>query len=127
MTSSPVDIVLLCALVATSASVILTYRKLKRLDAYHADYQRIFAQTAAALGAARAAVDTLNADGRELVAALGERIDQANAVLKSMEQRPANRQPTSSGAILDMAALLRARPYLAAQAETGERKTAERG
>jgi hypothetical protein len=126
MTSSPVDFVLLFALVLTSGSVILTWRKLKRLDAYHADYQRIFAQTAAALRAARAAVDELNTEGRQLVATLSERIDQANALLKAMEPKPVEqgRRPTSSGAILDIAALLRARPHLAAQAEGGERKSA---
>lgn len=85
MTSSAVDLLLLGALVLTSASVVVTHRKLKRLDSYSADFQRILAQTAAALTAARDAVEALNADGRNLAATLGERIDQAHALLKTLD------------------------------------------
>lgn len=129
MMSSAVDLLLLAALVLTSASVIATHRRLKRLDAYHADYQRIFAETGAALAAARDAVEALNADGRTLAATLGERIDEANAVLKALEGRrdeAAVRLATPGGALRDLATLLRGRPSSGASGAQPGAAAAER-
>jgi hypothetical protein len=89
MMSSLVDAVLLVALVLTSACVVVMYRKLRRLDAYHQDYQRILAQTATALEAARSAVESLQVDGRELVSALGRRIEEARAVMAEIDEKRA--------------------------------------
>jgi hypothetical protein len=83
--SSLVNIILFIALVLTSLCVVTMYLKLKRLDAYHAEYKRIFDQTAAALGSAGEAVRTFTSEGREILDALGARIDEAKAVMFELE------------------------------------------
>ncbi|WP_134496196.1 hypothetical protein [Microvirga pakistanensis] len=85
MTSSLANSILFIALVVTSAMVALMYRKLKRLDRYHADYQRIFDQTGEALIGAQKAVASFGAEGRETVALLGARIEEAQEVAKKLE------------------------------------------
>lgn len=86
--SSPVDAVLLGALLLTSFSVMLMYRKLKRLDVYHAEYRRILTETAASLDCARETVAAFNADGRDLAFLLGRRIDLARSLLAQIDGRP---------------------------------------
>jgi hypothetical protein len=61
------------------------YFKLRRLDAYHAEYKRIFDQTAVALGSAGEAVRTFSTDGREVLDALSARIDEARAILSELD------------------------------------------
>jgi hypothetical protein len=85
MTSYIVDLVLLIALLATSARMGAIYRELKRLRGYHGEYKRAFDQTAAALAEARSAVLALNRDGSTIVDALGTRIDQAQALIGRFE------------------------------------------
>lgn len=85
--SSPVEALLLVALVVTSGFVLMMYRKLKRLDAYHADYQRILAETAVALDSARDAVASLNGDGRHLALVLGSRIEEATRVMAEIDMK----------------------------------------
>lgn len=84
--SSLANIILFIALVITSAMVALMYRKLKRLDQYHADYQRIFDQTGAALVGAQNAVASFGSEGRETLTLLGERIEEARAVANELEK-----------------------------------------
>ena len=83
--SSLVNAVLFLALVLTSIIVVAMYRKLKQLDAYHAEYKLVFDQTAEALGAAAEAVRSFGTEGRELLEALGKRTDEARAVLADLE------------------------------------------
>jgi len=83
--SSLANVILFVALVITSAMVALMYRKLKRLDQYHADYQRIFDKTGEALVGAQKAVASLGSEGRETLVMLGERIEEAQAVSKRLE------------------------------------------
>lgn len=85
MMSSLVNAVLFLALVLTSAIVVAMYRKLKQLDAYHAEYKLVFDQTAVALGAAGEAVRSFSTEGRELLETLGRRIDEARAVMADLE------------------------------------------
>jgi len=83
--SSLANIILFVALVITSAMVALMYRKLKRLDQYHADYQRIFDKTGEALLGAQKAVASLGSEGQETLAMLGERIEEAREVSKRLD------------------------------------------
>jgi len=83
--SSLANIILFIALVITSAMVALMYRKLKRLDQYHQDYQRIFEKTGAALLGAQNAVANFGSEGRETLALLGARIEEAREVAKQLE------------------------------------------
>lgn len=85
MMSSLANVILFVALVVTSAMVALMYRKLKRLDRYHADYQRIFDQTGKALAGAQTAVANFGSEGRETLALLGARIEEARETAKHLE------------------------------------------
>lgn len=87
MMSSTVDAVLLCALLVTTISVVLMYRKLKQLDKYHADYQRIFVETAAALHSAREAVRAFHDEGRETVVELAREIEEAQRLIADLDAR----------------------------------------
>jgi hypothetical protein len=83
--SSLANIILFVALVITSGMVALMYRKLKRLDRYHADYQRIFDQTGEALIGAQNAVASFGSEGRATLALLGARIEEAREAAKQLE------------------------------------------
>jgi hypothetical protein len=85
MMSSLVNLVLFLALVATSFCVLAMYRRLKRFDAYQSEYKRLFDQTSVALNSAGDAVRTFGVEGREVVEALGARIDEARSVLAELE------------------------------------------
>lgn len=91
--SSLASAVLFIALVVTSVLAFAMYRRLKRLDAYHADYKRIFDQTATALSAAHKAVHAITTDGRVVLEELGTRIDEAKKILAQMP--PIDRHPSS--------------------------------
>jgi hypothetical protein len=77
--------VLFIALVTTSIMVAIMYRKLKRLDRYHAEYQQIFDKTGSALIGAQKAVETFSTEGKETLALLSLRIDEAQAAAKKLE------------------------------------------
>ena len=85
MMSSLANLILFIALVITSAMVALMYRKLKRLDQYHTEYQRIFDKTGEALMGAQSAVTNFGAEGRETLALLGARIQEAQEAAKHLE------------------------------------------
>jgi len=87
MIFSLVEPLLLVALVVTSAVALNLHRRLRRLDAYHADYRRILSETAEALGAAREAVASLNGEGRNVAILLGERIEEANGLLAILDDK----------------------------------------
>ena len=87
MTSFPVDVILLIALVLTTTCVVLVYRKLKVLEAHQADYQRVLAESASALMEAHRAVALLNTDGRELLFSLSGKIEQAHEAIAEMDRR----------------------------------------
>jgi len=83
--SSLANIILFIALVVTSIMVALMYRKLRRLDQYHTDYQRIFDKTGKALIGAQSAVMSFGAEGRETAALLAARIEEAQKVAMQLE------------------------------------------
>ncbi len=83
--ASLVDGVLLTALVATSACVVPMYLKLKRLDRAQAEYGRAVAASGHALAIAGEAVRSFAGAGREVLDALGRRIEEARATLAELE------------------------------------------
>lgn len=85
MMSSLANTVLFLALVTTSIMVAVMYRKLKRLDQYHRDYQQILDKTGAALQNAQHAVASFGAEGKETLALLGTRIEEAKATIQKLE------------------------------------------
>lgn len=95
--SSLANIILFLALVTTSVMVAVMYVKLKKLDRYHAEYQQIFDRTGEALKGAQTAVVSFGSEGKETLAMLGARIEEAKAVATQLETltREANRQAQS--------------------------------
>lgn len=89
MTSFPADLVLLAALVVTTASVALLNRRLKAVDRLNADYGRALAEASAALVCARDALDTFGRDGREVLVLLAGRIDTAHELIAEIDARRA--------------------------------------
>lgn len=85
MMSSLVNLVLFVALVVTSLCVLAMYRKLKRFDAYQAEYRRVFDQASLALNSAGESVRIFGTEGREVVEALGTQIEEARAVLVELK------------------------------------------
>ena len=83
--ASLVDGVLLVALVGTSACVVPMYLKLKRLDRTQAEYGRAMAASGHALANAGEAVRSFAGEGREVLEALGRKIDEARATLVQLE------------------------------------------
>lgn len=87
MTSYLADAALLVALVVTSVFAAAMYRRLKRLDLYHSDYERILAETDDALQAALSAVASLSAEGRETAMTLADRIEKAESLIRQFDAR----------------------------------------
>ncbi|MGU3496906.1 hypothetical protein ACLBXM_22920 [Xanthobacteraceae bacterium A53D] len=87
MTFYLADMVLLVALVATTACVVVVYRKLKELEANQAHYERILQESSAALISAHQAISALNTDGRELLFSLGGKIEQAHEAIAEIDRR----------------------------------------
>jgi len=92
--SSLANIILFLALVTTSIMVAVMYVKLRKLDRYHAEYQQIFDRTGEALKGAQTAVMSFGTEGKETLAMLGARIEEARAVAAQLEilTREAGRQ-----------------------------------
>jgi Na+-transporting NADH:ubiquinone oxidoreductase subunit NqrC len=95
--SSLANVILFLALVTTSIMVAVMYVKLKKFDRYHAEYQQIFDRTGDALKGAQTAVISFGAEGKETLALLGARIEEAKAVATQLETltREASRQAQS--------------------------------
>ncbi|GEP03165.1 hypothetical protein [Methylobacterium oxalidis] len=83
--ASLVDGVLLAALVGTSACVVPMYLKLKRLDRAQAAYGRAMAESGHALASAGEAVRSFAGEGREVLDALGLKIEEARAAQADLE------------------------------------------
>jgi ABC-type transporter Mla subunit MlaD len=94
MISAIVDGVLLLALVATSLRMLTMHRELRRLGSYHADYQRIFDQTALALDGIEVSIQEINVKSAQLLNALGSRMDDARELIAEIDAltREAKRQ-----------------------------------
>jgi hypothetical protein len=86
MMSSLANTILFLALVTTSIMVAVMYRKLRKLDRYHAEYQQIFDKTGAALVTAQNAVASFGTEGKETLVLLGQRIEEAQAIATRLER-----------------------------------------
>ena len=83
--SSLANTILFLALVTTSIMVAVMYRKLKKLDRYHTEYQQIFDKTGAALMTAQNAVVSFSTEVKETLVLLSQRIEEAQAVATRLE------------------------------------------
>ncbi|MTI45896.1 hypothetical protein JM93_00471 [Roseibium hamelinense] len=94
MISAIVDGVLLLALIVTTIKIVTMYRELKRLGAYHTEYQRIFDQTALALDGIEVSIQEINVRSSQLLNALGTRMDDARELIAEIDSitREAKRQ-----------------------------------
>jgi hypothetical protein len=84
------ETVLFAALLLTSLQVLRMRRELKRMRAYHAEFQQVFGKTEAALGAIQATVRDLQASGRDIVEELGVRIDTGRRLVSDIKVVCAN-------------------------------------
>lgn len=84
--SSLANAVLFLALVTTSVMVAVMYRKLRKLDRYHAEYQQIFDQTGTALVTAQKAVANFSTEGKETLVRLSHLIEEAQAMATRLER-----------------------------------------
>lgn len=87
MISYLIDGVLLIAVVAAGVGICLLYRQLRRLRAYHKQYQRVFTETGYAVGAIDNAVRDINAHGAQILLSLGQRIDEAYKLMGEIDER----------------------------------------
>lgn len=87
MTSFPIDLLLLVALIITSTFVVMLYRKLRALRASQSEYEQALGETVAALNTAREAVGLLSRDGRNLILDLGTKIDEAQSLIVELDRR----------------------------------------
>lgn len=98
MTFFLADIILIPALVLTSLQVWRMHRELKRMRAYHVEFERVFSQTEAALEAIQRTVHELHASGREVVEELGLRIDTGRRVIVDLKALAARLEPIPAAA-----------------------------
>ncbi|MBB4040768.1 multidrug resistance efflux pump [Microvirga flocculans] len=103
MMSSLANTILFLSLVITSVMVAVMYRKLKKLDRYHAEYRQIFDKTGDALTAAQKAVAGFGKEGKETLTLLSLRIEEAQAAARQLEAliQDAKRQAHSHSASLN--------------------------
>ena len=87
MISYFIDGIVLMGVAATGLWVWRTNRELKALRHYHAEYQRIFAETGDAIATIDMSIREIHANGAQIVLALGDRIDEANRVIFEVDER----------------------------------------
>ncbi|WP_349368582.1 hypothetical protein [Salinarimonas sp.] len=91
MTSLPLDavslldLVLIVALLATAAYAVGLRREFRRFRAYNEEYAAVLAQTGRAMEGVERAVDSVQTEGARVLAALGERIEEAREVVSRLE------------------------------------------
>ncbi|WMS41802.1 hypothetical protein RDV64_17265 [Acuticoccus sp. MNP-M23] len=101
MISSIIDAVLLTALAATSGSVLLMYRRLRRFDVLQSEAARAFATSAHALDNAKAALETLQDDGGEMAVSLAARLNEARLMINEIERTTMRHRPDDTPAAPD--------------------------
>ncbi|TCR63652.1 hypothetical protein [Bosea sp. BK604] len=92
------ETILFVALVLTSLQVLRMHRELKRLRAYHLEFERVFSQTEAALDTIQRTIHELHASGREVVEELGLRIDAGRRVIVDLKALAARLEPAPAAA-----------------------------
>jgi|EndMetStandDraft_6_1072998.scaffolds.fasta_scaffold142680_2 hypothetical protein len=89
------EAVLFAALLLTSLQVLRMRSELRRMRSFHAEFQSVFSQTEAALGAIQSTVRDLQASGREVVEELGQRIDTGCNLLRELKSANARAERAS--------------------------------
>ncbi len=79
--------ILFVALVTTSVIVVTMYFKLKNFEAAQAEYRRILDQTGQSLRIAESAVRSFGTESKDTLAALGQRIEEAKALIGELDAR----------------------------------------
>lgn len=90
MISSIVDVVLFAALLFTSIRVTKMHRELVRLRAHHGEFTQVLGKTNETVDDMVVMVREFSADGRQMVHALGDKIDEARRTIAEIDSRNAN-------------------------------------
>jgi methyl-accepting chemotaxis protein len=90
MISSVVDIVLFVALLFMSFRVTKMHRELVRLRAHHGEFTQVLGKTNETVGDMVVMVREFSADGRQMVHALGDKIDEARRTIAEIDARNAS-------------------------------------
>jgi hypothetical protein len=99
MASYLVDLILLVALLVTSIRVTKMHRELVRLRACQGEFGLVLGKTNDAVDDMAAMVREFSADGRQLVYALGDKIDEARQAIMDIEARSDGAQVPARGAV----------------------------
>jgi hypothetical protein len=90
MISSIVDIILFSALLFTSFRVTKMHRELVRLRAHQGEFTEVLGRTNETVDDMVLMVREFSADGRQMVHALGDKIDEARRTINEIDARNAN-------------------------------------
>lgn len=90
MISSIVDIVLFAALLFTSIRVTKMHRELVRLRAHQGEFTQVLGKTNETVDDMVMMVRDFSADGRQMVHALGDKIDEARRTIAEIDARNAS-------------------------------------
>jgi methyl-accepting chemotaxis protein len=93
MISSLVDIILFAALLFTSLRVTKMHRELVRLRAHQGEFTSVLGKTNETVDDMVLMVREFSADGRQMVQALGDKIDEARSTINEIDARGAARNP----------------------------------
>lgn len=97
MTFSLVDAALFAALLATTVSVLVVYRRLRTMNRMLSEYMAASEATAHALDGAVKAVACLNTETRMLITALATRSSEASGILHDLGREQRRFQVVRSG------------------------------
>lgn len=90
MISSIVDIVLFVALLFTSFRVTRMHRELVRLRSHQGEFTQVLSKTNETVDDMVVMVREFSADGRQMVHALGDKIDEARRTIAEIDARNAS-------------------------------------
>lgn len=80
-----VEVALVLALLATCGYALVLRREFRRFKTYNTDYARLLAETGRAMEGVERAVDGVQREGADVLAALGRRIEEARAIAERLE------------------------------------------
>ncbi|MET0721372.1 MAG: hypothetical protein ABWY64_11140 [Tardiphaga sp.] len=93
MVSYLVDLILFAALLFTSIRVTKMHRELVKLRAHQGEFTVVVGKTAETVDDMVLLVREFSADGRQIVQALGDKIDEARKAVAEIDTRTAARHP----------------------------------
>lgn len=92
-----VEVALVLALLATCGYALVLRREFRRFKTYNTDYARLLAETGRAMEGVERAVDGVQREGADVLAALGRRIEEARAIAERLESARASALDLGSG------------------------------